>query len=299
VGCVSARHYEEARSVAESETAAHGRTRARLESAVQRIHTLEAELARKEKSIADSESAAAQSKLDTTVAQKEREAAAMLVDQLRSELARAGDHLSSSSREKRDLQQALLLAEQRMLGIELAGKNLGELVAVTRDLALLLEPELEKAELALGAKDGQIVIETDADRLFAPNGDALVAGAAPVLAAVGKASSAHPTLRVIVREPPCAPLAAARAKSLGDALRERGVAASRLSLPSARSEQPAAAPVAEGEAAPTGDASDESRSSAAGNADAAPSSRAIEPKQDLAIPAKCPASLRYELAFAL
>src|SRR6187549_873037 len=87
-GCVSARHYEEARTVAETETAAHGRTRARLEGAVKRIHDLEADLAKKEKDLSERESEAAQSKLDSTVALKEREAATQLVEQLRSELAR-------------------------------------------------------------------------------------------------------------------------------------------------------------------------------------------------------------------
>ncbi|HEY3500383.1 MAG TPA: hypothetical protein VGK73_37080, partial [Polyangiaceae bacterium] len=287
-GCVSARHYEEARSVAESETAAHGRTRDRLEAAVKRIHALEADLAEKQKTLSARESDVAQSKLDTTVAQKERDAVAQLVDQLRSELARTGDHLTSFSREKRELTQTLLVAEQRMQSIELAGKNLGELVAVTRDLALELEGPLEKGGVELGAKDGQVFVAMPAEKLFAPNGTALLADAAPVLEAVGKVSGAHPKLKVVVREPSGAPLAGLRSARLGDALREHGVADSRLTLPFPAAEPP---PV------PVSDAEASSTPATADGADAA-AAPPKSPEAKLAESKSNPAALRYEIAFA-
>lgn len=298
-GCVSARHYEEARSVAESETAAHGRTRARLEAAVKRIHELEADLEKQQKVLAERDSAVAQSKLDTTVAQKEREAATELVEQLRAELARTGDHLTSFSREKQELTQSLLVAEQRMQSIELAGKNLGELVATTRDLALLLEEPLAKRSVELGAKDGQVVVSMASERLFAPRGDALLADAAPVLEAVSKVSASHPALKIVVREPACAELGAARATRLGEALRERGVSAGRLTLPAAKLDQ--RSPAAES-AAKDGVEVDVSAESgdvkaAVANADRAP--KVSEKTEKAEIPAVDERSTRYEIAFTL
>ena len=112
-GCVASKHYDEARSVAENEAQGHARTRERLEASMQRIHALENELAEKERSMAVGANAAEESKLASTVASKEREAAVMLVEQLRSELARTGDHLQLFAKEKRDLAQTLLVAEQR------------------------------------------------------------------------------------------------------------------------------------------------------------------------------------------
>jgi hypothetical protein len=294
-GCVAARHYDEARSVAEAETSAHGRTRARLEAALKRIETLESDLQGKEQALAQRETDVAQSKLDTTVAQKEREAAAMLVEQLRGELARTGDHLSSSSREKRDLQQTLLIAEQRMQSIEAAGKQLELLVGATRELALGLETSLEKGGVELGAKDGQVVVSIPAEKLFAADADSLHLDALPLLAAVGKVSAAHPELRVVVREPAKAPYAAGRARNLAQALRERGVAEARLT---------ACLPVAEpnGEMPAAEAAENEEASGAMKKAGTQPELADGAPAKPETAKAKTlPAErkpLRYEIAFA-
>jgi flagellar motor protein MotB len=294
-GCVAARHYDEARSVAEAETAAHGRTRARLEAALERVRVLEGDLKGKEQTLAQRESDVAQSKLDTTVAQKEREAAAMLVEQLRSELARTGDHLSSSSREKRDLQQTLLIAEQRMQGIEAAGKKLELLVGATRDLALGLETPLDKERVELGAKDGQVVVSIPAEKLFVAESETLQPDALPVLSAVGKVSAAHPELRVLVREPAGAPFAAGRAKNLGAALRERGVTDARLTLclpvaEAGASESPATADEGGGASVPGEKASESEALDAL-----AEKPSATKPKAARVADEK---SLRYEIAFA-
>ena len=127
--CVPAKSYDEARTAAESEFTAHGRTRQRLEAAHERIRTLEQTLAERERAIETGESSFAEAKLETVVLGKDKEAALELVDQLRSELARTGNHLVAYSDEKRDLARALMLAEERVRAIEAAKKNLDELVA--------------------------------------------------------------------------------------------------------------------------------------------------------------------------
>ena len=227
-GCVAAKHYEEARAVAETEQTAHSRTRARLEAAVERVNTLEQELRKREQALALGQSAIEESKLATNVALKEKEAVTMLVEQLRSDLARSGENLSTFSREKRDMQQTVLLAEQRIAGVEAASRNLGEMVGTTRDLALELDQPVTAGTVSLFAKDGRIVLGMTSDKLFSATGDALIADAGPVLTAAGKVSQAHPTLRVFVRESSGAPVPQGRLAVLAQALRERGVAETKL-----------------------------------------------------------------------
>lgn len=236
-GCVAQKHYDEARSAAESEAAAHERTRQRLEASMQRISQLEAELAEREHTMTADENAVASSKLDATVAAKDKEAAAQLVEELRSELARTNDNLVLFARDKRDMAETLRVAEERMANIELASKRLGELVLATRDLSLALDGELADGTVELGARDGQVVLGVKPDVLFDASGDAVASGAAPVLAAVGKVSAAHPTLHVVLREP-AGTSTSLRLQRLSDALRARGVAQSRLVLPATQSADP-------------------------------------------------------------
>ena len=288
-GCVASKQYDEARSVAESEQHAHARTRERLEASMTRISTLEAELAAREQAMAKDANSAEESKLASAVATKEKDAAVQLVEQLRSELARTGDHLVLFAKEKRDLQQTLLVAEERMRDIEAANRNLGELVAAARDLSLALGGELDKHVVELGAKDGQVVLGMSSDRLFAPNGDALMMDAGTVLAAIGRVSAAHPGLRVVVREPSSTALSTARIARLGDGLRQNGVAEARLTLPSARFEQPAPAQVADPAAAPPPEGT--------------PRAPAAEPAETKPAQPSTPAAValptgNYEIAFA-
>ena len=287
--CVPAKSYDEARTAAETEFSAHARTRARLEAAHQRVQTLEQTLAERERALESGESSAAEAKLETIVLGKDKEAALQLVEQLRSELARTGNHLSAYSNEKRDLARALMLAEERVRAIEAAEKNLSELVATASDLSLALGPNMNDGSVEVGARAGEIVLSVAAAKLFAEGSDSLVVDAAPVLGAIAKVSSEHPGVRVVLRAPEGAPLAESRTQRLGAALRDRGVPESRLVLPfmPARPEEPATAPVATATASP----SDSDDASATPKTEAASAPAPGEPV------AETPA--RYEIAFTL
>jgi hypothetical protein len=288
-GCVAAKHYEEARAVAETEQSAHGRTRARLEAAVERVNALEQELQKREQALALGQSAIEESKLATNVALKEKEAATMLVEQLRSDLARTGENLSTFSREKRDMQQTLLLAEQRMAGVEAGSRNLGELIGTARDLALELDQPLTAGAVSLFAKDGRVVLGMTSDKLFSATGDALLADAGPVLTAAGKVSQAHPTLRVFVREPTGAPIAQARLQVLAQALRERGVAETKLVVETCPA--PVAAAPASATATPPAPADED-------DIPVADTPAAAKPAPASAAPSATPNLELYEIAFA-
>jgi hypothetical protein len=236
-GCVAAKHYDEARSVAETEMAGHARTRARLATALARLDGLQKELRDRELALDKTrqeldagESIVAASKLETTVAVTEKRAAGELVDQLRAELARTGDHLRVYSHEKRDLEQALLTAEERLRGVDVASKGLVELVGTARDLAIGLGDLLAAGDVSLGAKDGALALGVPSERLFEADGSALRPDVLPVVTAVASAAIAHPSYRVLVRQPPSTANGAARTESLLLALRERGVPSERLVL---------------------------------------------------------------------
>ena len=252
--CVPAKNYDEARTAAETEFGAHGKTRARLEAAHQRIRTLEQTLAERERALENGESSVAAAKLESIVVGKDKEAALELVEQLRSELARTGNHLVAFSDEKRTLAQALVLAEERVRSIEAAEKNLGQLIATARDLAVLVGPEMKESGIEIGAQGGQIVLGVPRKMLFAEGADDLVVDAAPLLSAVSKVTSEHGGVRIVLRGPEKAALVDARITRLGAALRDRGIPENRLVLPSraVREEEPPSAPVATEAASPIG-----------------------------------------------
>jgi hypothetical protein len=243
-GCVSAKRYEDVESAARAQAEARQAEQDKRRAAEQRIAELSAELENKVGAVELGQSNLASSKLETTVALKQRESAEQLIDQLRSDLARAGDHLAWFSSEKRDLGKALLLAEQRMDDVERASGKLGELIGASRDLALLLGDGESMGELSLGARDGAVELEVPAVRLFAEGSDALVVEAAPVLAGVARSAAAHEALRVVLRAPGDSALHQKRAERLALALTERGVAATRVSseLTPGGEAAPAAAP---------------------------------------------------------
>jgi len=294
--CVPAKNYEEARTAAETEFARHGRTRSRLEVAHQRIRTLEQSLAERDRAVETGESSVAAAKLETIVIGKDKEAAMELVEQLRSELARTGSHLVAYSDEKRDLARALLMAEERVRAIEAAEKNLAELVASARDLSITLGSDLKDSGIELGAKDGQIVLGVPAGKLFADGSDSLVVDAAPVLGAVSKVTSEHPTVRIVLAAPEGATLGEPRILRLGAALRDRGVPEARLVLPSrkVRAEEPTIAPVATDPASPNG-----TNGATDTPADAPAISTAAVPAPTAAPAPGDAATLRYEIRFAI
>jgi hypothetical protein len=283
--CVPAKSYDDARTAAESEFTAHGRTRLRLEAAHERIRTLEQTLAERERALETGESSFAAAKLETVVLSKDREAAMDLVEQLRSELARTGNHLVAYSDEKRDLARALLMAEERVRSIEAAEKNLDELVLLVRDLSVAVGPEAKQAGIEIGARDGQIVLSVPATKLFAEGSDSLVGDAAPVLTAVSKVLTEHSRMRIVLSKPETDPLGLARVSRLGDALVDRGV-------PQARIERPTPQPTA-----PV--ATDSAGSPEASEGTTAQASETAAP---VVAPAPAPAPsepVRYEIRFAI
>jgi hypothetical protein len=195
-GCVSAKHYEEARTIVNAEAAAHQRTNARLAAAQARITKLEADLAEKQRSLASGEEALAQGRLNEDTLRKEREEAAALMAQLRSDLARTGSHLKVFSDEKLTLEQKLKATEARLESLSQAEKNLALLIAAARDLTLSLAEPVGSGAVELRARDGEVIVSVPDSELFRgdallPEADSLIAGVARVSALRDRAGRAR------------------------------------------------------------------------------------------------------------
>jgi flagellar motor protein MotB len=251
-GCVAAKHYDEARSVAESEMAGHARTRERLANALARLDGLQKQLADKELALSQSqkereagESVVAASKLETTVAVTEKRAAAELVDQLRAELARTGDHLRAYAGEKRTIEQALLAAEERLRNADVATKGLTEMVGVVRDLAIGFRSQLASGDVSLSARNGALVIGAEPQTLFAPEQSTLSADSEPFVATVAKVAAAHPSYRVELRGTSRDAIGDARLESFRNALIGKGTPVDRVAIASRPVEPTAPAPASD------------------------------------------------------
>jgi hypothetical protein len=151
--------------------------------------------------------------------------------------------MTAFTRDKRDLEQALLIAEQRLARMEAETKGSDELVAVARDLALGLDVEISEHGTTLDARGGGVGLSLPAERLFVPGGDALTAEAASILARIERVTAAHPDFSLALASSEPSDLSRARVLRLVAALRERGVDDRRILVGGARPDdaEPAAA----------------------------------------------------------
>lgn len=228
-GCVSAKHYEEARTIVHDEAAAHQRTSARLAAAQARITKLEAELAEKQRSLASGAEALEQGRLTENTLRKEREEASALLAQLQSDLARTGSHLKVFSDEKLTLEQKLKAAEARLENLAQVDQNFGVLVAAARDLTLSLSEPVGSGAVELRARDGEVIVAVPDSELF--QGDALRREANTLVAGVARVAALHDELGVIVRVAPGSPAPKVRLEALSAALVARGVKNVSTALP--------------------------------------------------------------------
>ncbi len=173
-GCLVARtQHEEVQRALLLEQAAHRSTMARAYDLEMSLHRAQADrdsradsLAKREKLLEEAEKLLAQSELDLARATHEHESATQLVDQLREEIGRIGDHLRVFADQKSELQMALEAAEAR-------AKRLGELekaaarrTTMVRDLTMALHDPVAKGSVGFGVEDGTPVLTFDAASVF-------------------------------------------------------------------------------------------------------------------------------------
>jgi hypothetical protein len=231
--CVPVTRYEEARSAAQVEMEGRRRAEHRVTEVEYERDRLRAELEGRDGALRQRDEAIDESKLASGVLAKERDQAAELVEQLRGELARVGEHMRTFSEQKRELEQALGSGK----GAERSARS----ARVARDLTLLLHEPIASGALGLDLRDGELTLtvadpnQLDEAGLSGPQGAALVR-------AVARIAELYPEAKIELRERGAAsaePVVgrSARLEPLIKALNARGLA-DRLLLP---------APLPEGE----------------------------------------------------
>ena len=227
--CVPAARYEEAKSASEVELAGRKRVEAELSTVRARLDVATAELNRREQKLAETEQSVSESKLEHTVAVKERDEATGLVDQLRGELARVGDNLRSYAEQKAELEKSLQAAEKRRLELERNEAHTVAIARLTRDLTAALGERITRGELALDVREGRVLLSAESRSWFNDDGT-LRADMDGVLLAVSRALALHPDSTLELNLPPAE--RDARSAALIAALGSKGVAAARLKIAS-------------------------------------------------------------------
>jgi hypothetical protein len=225
--CVPAARYEEAKSASEVELAARQRAEAELLLTRGRLEAAATELNQREQKLAETEQSVSESKLESSVAVKERDEATGLVDQLRGELARVGDNLRSYAEQKADLEKSLRAAQARKLELEANEAHTVAIARLTRDLTSALGERVTSGELTIDVRDGRVLLSAPPELWFNDDGT-LRAGMDDAVAAVSRVLTLHSASALELALP--ATDAEKRGPALLSALSSRGVAASRMKL---------------------------------------------------------------------
>lgn len=227
-GCVSQSAFEQAQSTADVERAAHERAETRAAAAEAALAELQSSLERREAALAEQERRLAEADLSLKLAHQERDASGQLVDQLRGELARVGDHLREYSEQKDRLTQELRAAEERSRGLDQRSQRLERFASVVRDLSLLEGPAIHAGAVLVGSDGRDPVLSAPAQALG--SGATLTGDAARISKALARLGELHPYVRFVISETASEAEASdpARLRALSEALIGQGVASDRV-----------------------------------------------------------------------
>ena len=225
--CVPASQYEEAKSASEVELAARQRAEVELSATRSKLDAATVELNQREQKLAETEQSVSESKLESSVAVKERDEATGLVDQLRGELARVGDNLRSYAEQKADLEKSLQAAQARKLELERNEAHTVAIARLTRDLTSALGDRVTSGDLMIDVRDGRVLLSASPELWFNDDGS-LRAGMDGALSAVSRVLTLHSASALELALPVAD--AEKRGPALLSALSSRGVAASRMKL---------------------------------------------------------------------
>ena len=231
-GCVVPQtRYDEARSALAVEQEAHRRTNGQLHAIAQKVEALERALQEREREIAERSREAAEKDFAANVAVREREAADQVVEQLRGELGRVGDHLRAFAQEKQQIAQALDRAEERAQRLEAFEKTAGRSTLAVRDLSLLLGEPITTGEVELAIVDARPVLRIEHPSAFVSGSGDLQPGTRSVASAVARAARLHPELRIrIFRRAADEAAATLELEKVADQLESEGVPAARIEI---------------------------------------------------------------------
>ncbi len=229
--CVSQSTYEEAKSAADVEHEAHRRARAELAQVQAQLTELQDSLKQRESEVQEQERRLAEADLHLKLAHQERDENGVLVDQLRGELARVGDHLRVFSEQKTQLAAELREAELRSRLVQQRELRVRQLTELVRDATLLEASAIHSGVIVLSTDHGSPVLRIPRQTL-APDGK-LGADGTRITKNLGRLAKLHDKLRYTIsargevgKEPPNALLL----REVSDGLVAAGVARDKVTL---------------------------------------------------------------------
>jgi outer membrane murein-binding lipoprotein Lpp len=194
-GCYVPRsRYDQANAQLRQEQAARRATEGDLDRARAEIAALTSSLGAREAALSTRDGQAAQAKLDADRLSTERDDAVGLVDQLRGELARAGDDLRTFSGQKQELESALAAAEAKAKELDQEEHRVEQKELLMRDLSLALGQDVTKGVVAVTAVEGKPAIRVAASAAF--SGGELRPDAAAVVERLAAVLISHAAARV-------------------------------------------------------------------------------------------------------
>ncbi len=162
-GCmVPAKQAEDARAALRDEQAAHRVTADRAYTLARELDDAKREIKRREGRVDEGLASVAEHRFEYDVAVRQREEAEAVVEQLRGELARTGEHLHAYAGERERLAQELKVAERRAEQAGDAARARGEELLLMRDVSLTFHPEISagRAKVAPAVDDAARVVLT-------------------------------------------------------------------------------------------------------------------------------------------
>jgi hypothetical protein len=231
-GCVVPQaRYEEARSALGVEQEAHRRTSQELYGMSRKLEELSVALAARERALAEAGEQLSAKELSLDITVTERDSATQIVDQLREELSRVGDHLRAFGDQKSALATALDAAEGRASRLSELEKAASRRMLFVRDVSLLLGEAITTGELELAVSDGRPVLRLEhASTFISGNGD-LQPGTRSVASALARALRLHSETRLrIARNARDEQAATLELRRIASELESAGVAPAQIEI---------------------------------------------------------------------
>ncbi|HEY4104778.1 MAG TPA: hypothetical protein VGM44_12845 [Polyangiaceae bacterium] len=225
--CVPATQYEEAKSASEVELAGRKRAEAELADARSKLEAANTELSERDQKLAATQETVSESKLENTVALKERDEATGLVDQLRGELARVGDDLRSYATQKSELEKSLAATEAKQKEAPPGDAHAIALARLMRDLTAALGDRVLSGDVEVDIANGKVVVSAPSELWFADDAK-LISGADGLIAGITRVLALRTDTSLEVTPPGAGELAGQRAQALVSAISAKGVDASRI-----------------------------------------------------------------------
>lgn len=242
VGCVVPQNrYDEVADKLRSEEGLLRKSEAELARLSAEVVRLSQTLDGKEQSLVAREGDLAKAQLEAEQISREKNDAIDLVEQLRGELGRVGEHLREYAGRKEELEAALARAEARAKGLEAAEKDLAAKVLVMRDVTLALAEPVAAGKVVVTSVDGKPTVRFDAHDVFAGKGAELkpdiVAAIEHVAAAVAPQNGVRVELSDMSSEADTPEDRIARLERIADVFSGKGVGFERLGFAVAPAEE--------------------------------------------------------------